>query len=212
VDQYSQLTDEQLLIRLQKGKRDVFETIVRRFERELFGYLKRYLGRTDLAEDVFQNTFIAVFRKIKHYEAGRSARPWLYTIATHQAIDALRRRGRRPDFLVQENSTSGFTDDDDVSTLDRQAANSPDPAEQAGDFEQAMHVRNAVDQLPELFRQVVLLAYFQGMKYQDVAEILDIPVGTVKSRLNAAINKLKEIWGEKFPIPLADSEEGQKNE
>ena len=68
-------TDEQLLDRLRAGERDVFGTLVRRYERELFGYLRRYLGDEDLADDVFQNTFVQVFLKIQQYEPGRTARP-----------------------------------------------------------------------------------------------------------------------------------------
>jgi RNA polymerase sigma-70 factor (ECF subfamily) len=198
-DSFARCSDEDLLLRLRDGQRDVFGTLVRRYERELYGYLKRYLGKADLAEDVFQNTFVAVFRKIRQYEPGRAARPWLYTIATHQAIDAMRRRGRRPDHTPQDPGPATGPDDDDRSPLDRTEGNDPDPAEHAADRERAGHVREAVDQLPEPFKQVVLLAYFQGMRYQDVAQVLDIPVGTVKSRLNAALSKLTEIWGERFP-------------
>ncbi len=90
-------TDEQLLARFRAGERDVFGTLVRRYERELFGYLRRYLGDDDLADDVFQNTFVQVYLKIGQYEPGRPVRPWLYAIATNQAIDALRRRNRRAD-------------------------------------------------------------------------------------------------------------------
>ena len=86
--------DDILLARLRDGDREVFGLIVRRYERELFGYLRRYVGDEDLADDVFQNTFVQVFLKIGQYEPGRPARPWLYAIATNQAIDALRRRMR----------------------------------------------------------------------------------------------------------------------
>src|SRR5262249_58715694 len=87
--------DETLLAGLRAGEREVFGSLVRRYERELFGYLRRYLGDDDLADDVFQNTFVQVFLKIRQYEPGRPARPWLYAIATNQAIAALRRRNRR---------------------------------------------------------------------------------------------------------------------
>src|SRR5439155_20147229 len=90
-------SDEDLLTRLRNGQRDVFGPLVRKYERELFGYLRRYLGDDDLADDVFQNTFVQVFLKIQQYEPGRPARPWLYAIATNQAIDALRRKNRRAD-------------------------------------------------------------------------------------------------------------------
>ena len=199
-DAFSRCSDEDLLLRLRNGERDVFGTLVKRYEREIFGYLRRYLGKDDLAEDVFQNTFVAVFRKIRQYEPGRAARPWLYTIALHQAIDAMRQRSRRPDYTPQVPRIPPGGDEA-LDPLDHSAGSDPDPHDRAAENEQAANVRAAVNQLPDLFRQVVILAYFQGMRYQDVAEVLDIPVGTVKSRLNAAMSKLGEIWGERFPLP-----------
>ncbi|MCS6866829.1 MAG: RNA polymerase sigma factor [Gemmataceae bacterium] len=186
-------TDEQLLERLRAGERDWLGTLIRRYERELFGYLRRYLGDDDLADDVFQNTFVQVYLKIHQYEPGRPARPWLYAIATNQAIDALRRRGRRADARI-----------DGATTLDDEGQPRPlfellpapgeEPPETAERDEQRQRIRAIVDRLPELLRQVVILAYFQGMKYRDVAEVLGIPVGTVKSRLHAALTRLTEEW------------------
>lgn len=186
-------TDEQLLARLRGGDRGVFGTLVRRYERELYGYLRRYLGDDDLADDVFQNTFVAVFRKIGQYEPGRAARPWLYAVATNQAIDALRKQNRRAD--RRADARSAPDDDGDPRPLyelmPSAAAGPPDLADRA---EQAGLVRAVVARLPDLLRQVVLLAYFQGMKYRDIADALGIPVGTVKSRLHAALTRLTEEW------------------
>ena len=89
------MTDEQLLLAYRTdGAAAAFETLVHRYERELYNYLRRYLGDATLAEDVFQNTFLQFHLKLDLYEKGRMVRPWLYTIATHQAIDALRKTGR----------------------------------------------------------------------------------------------------------------------
>ena len=189
------LTDEEILARLQAGQMDLFAELVRRYERELFGYLRRYLGRDDLAADVFQNTFLAVFRKIHHYQPGRAARPWLYTIATNQAIDATRRRSRRVDARADAILPGGDGDEDGGRPL-LEILRDPDPGPvaQAELGELRGLVREAVDQLPDLLRQVILLAYFQGMRYQEIAEALDIPLGTVKSRLHAAVAKLCEAW------------------
>jgi RNA polymerase sigma-70 factor (ECF subfamily) len=187
-------TDESLLARLRDGERDVFGTLVRRYERELFGYLRRYLGDDDLADDVFQNTFLQVFLKIQQYELGRPARPWLYTIATNQAIDALRRRNRRIADRPAE-TVSAPDEDGDVRPLFELLPSPGETPPDAADLgEQREMVRTAVSQLPELLRQAVLLVYFQGLKYQEAAEVLGIPVGTVKSRLHAALTKLTESW------------------
>src|SRR5207248_102087 len=89
-------SDEELLTAFCRGRREAFAVLIRRYERELYGYLRRYLGDDHLADDVFQNTFLQVYIKGDQYETGRPVRPWLYTIATNQAVDALRRHGRHP--------------------------------------------------------------------------------------------------------------------
>jgi RNA polymerase sigma-70 factor (ECF subfamily) len=186
-------TDEQLLARLRTGDREVFGPLVRRYERELYGYLRRYLGDDDLADDVFQTTFLAVFRKIKQYEPGRPARPWLYTIATNQAIDALRKRNRQAD----RRTDAIIARDEDgeprplFELLPAAGETPPDHAERG---EERERVRECVAKLPDLLREVILLAYFQGMKYRDIADALEIPLGTVKSRLHAGLVKLTEEW------------------
>ena len=172
----------------------MFGTLVRRYERELYGYLKRYLGRADLAEDVFQNTFVAVFRKIRQYEPGRAARPWLYTIATHQAIDAMRRNGRHQAVSLDETWAEG-SEGEVAGLLELLQSRGPSPVDAATATERQELVRASVEKLPDFLKQVLLLAYYQGLKYREIADILEIPVGTVKSRLHAALVKLQELWG-----------------
>ena len=193
--------DEELMMRFRAGETQAFGALVRRYERELYGYLRRYLGDGSLAEDVFQNTFLQLYLKSGQYEAGRRVRPWLYTIATHQAVDALRRNGRRQAVsleLARETTPDGEADSL-AATLEGRGI---DPFEAAVGQEQAERVRAAVARLPDFLRQVLLLAYYQGLKYREVAEALDIPVGTVKSRLHAALVKLQELMA----APTAVSE------
>lgn len=190
-------SDEELLLRFTRGQQEAFAILVRRYEHELFGYLRRYLGDSTLAEDVFQNTFLQLVVKSSHYERGRPVRPWLYTIATHQAIDALRRHHRHQKHQRERSDTSlkGLgASEERKDLLDLQESRWPGPLESASVQERNEQVRASVNQLPEFLRQVLLLAYYQGLKYQDIADILGIPVGTVKSRLHAALVKLQEIW------------------
>jgi RNA polymerase sigma-70 factor (ECF subfamily) len=194
-DPLARCSDEDLLTRLRDGDRGVFGPLVRRYERELYGYLRRYLGDDDLAADVFQNTFVAVFTKIAQYEPGRPGRPWLYAIATNQAIDALRRKARRAERTADPVApAAGEGADDGRPLFDLLAARDPDPAGLAEVAETRRRVREAVEALPELLRQVVILTYFQGLKYQEAADALGIPVGTVKSRLHAAVARLAAAW------------------
>ena len=186
-------SDEDLLARFIRGQTEAFGVLVRRYERELYGYLRRYLGDATLAEDVFQNTFVQVYAKLDQYEAGRPVRPWLYTIATHQAIDALRRNGRHPTISLDQNLVETGTGEFQ-NLIELLETRGPTPAEAAEAEERKLRVRASVEALPDLLKQVVLLAYYQGLKYREVAEILGIPVGTVKSRLHAALVKLQESW------------------
>lgn len=186
-------SDEELLASIRRGDREAFGTLLRRYEGELYGYLRRYLGNSDLAEDVFQNTFLQVFLKIKQYEPGRPARPWLYTIATHQAIDALRRNGRHQGVSLDQQRTE-VEGGEWKHLLDLLESRGPCPLDQVQDDERRQLVRDSVNLLPDFLRQVLLLVYYQGLKYQDVANIMGIPVGTVKSRLHAALVRLQEAW------------------
>ncbi len=192
-DPLSACSDEDLLGRFCRGQTEAFGVLVRRYERELYGYLRRYLGDSSLAEDVFQNTFLQLYLKSSQYEAGRPVRPWLYTIATHQAIDALRRNARHQ-VLSLEQKRDDSADGELRSLLDTLESRGPAPLDNLTAQERKERVRAGVDRLPEFLRDVVILAYYQGLKYREIAEILDIPVGTVKSRLHAALVKLHEAW------------------
>ena len=185
------VSDEELLRRRRVGGETLaFETLVHRYEGELFSYLRRYLGSAEMAEDVFQATFLQVHLKQEHFEAGRRFRPWLYTIATNQAIDAQRRNKRHR--IVSLDSRSG----DDVGTLVDILSGTEGTADvMAEDQESRDWVRAAVDDLPEPLKGTLMLVYYQGMKYREAADVLGIPVGTVKSRLHAALLKLNESWG-----------------
>jgi RNA polymerase sigma-70 factor, ECF subfamily len=196
VDQFDPLTpcaDEELLARFRRGQTEAFGALVRRYERELYGYLRRYLGDANLADDVFQNTFLQLYTKIGQYEAGRPVRPWLYTIATHQAIDALRRNNRHQALSLDQNRDE-HPEGEMHGLMELLEARTPGPVDQVQGEELRERVRASVDRLPEFLRQVVILAYYQGLKYREIAGILGIPVGTVKSRLHAALVKLQETW------------------
>jgi len=198
----SELSDEALFIRFRDtSDRDLFAVLVKRYEREMFGYLKRYLGDQQLAEDAFQATFIAVFRKAEQFETGRTFRPWLYTIATNKAIDAQRAKKRsRLRSLDADASYSGNSSQShgrQTSMLEQLVDTSADVQGDSARSETRQEVREALEELNDISKQVIHLVYFQGMKYSEAAETLDIPIGTVRSRLHMAIRKLQEVWQRK---------------
>jgi len=202
---WSDMTDEELLAAYRQSAangqaaagRPAFAELVRRYERELYSYLRRYLGNAVLAEDAFQGTFLQVHLKCDQYEEGRKVRPWLYTIATNQAIDSQRRNKRHRMMSLDRRN---HQDDNQVGTLiDLLVSDEAGPADRMESDERRDWIREAVSQLPPTLLSAVTLIYYQGMKYREAAEILDVPVGTVKSRLHAALLKLQEAWKQSQP-------------
>jgi RNA polymerase sigma-70 factor (ECF subfamily) len=189
-------TDELLLNQYAAtGDRKVFEILMRRYEREIFSYLRRYIGSAELAEDAFQGTFLQVHLKCDQFDSTRRFRPWLYAIATNQAIDCQRRSKRRR-MVSLDTSAASDGDNRPGSWADKLVGQVADPADVAGGREDGRWVNEAVAGLGDSLQKVVQLVYFQGLKYREAADILGIPVGTVKSRVHAAVQRLAAHWQE----------------
>jgi RNA polymerase sigma-70 factor (ECF subfamily) len=185
--------DEELLLAYRDhGDRQAFARLVRRYERELFSYLRRYLGDAELAEDAFQGAFLQVHLKADQFDMSRRFRPWLYAIATNQAID-VQRRNRRHQIGSLDRSTR-FQDEARLGSI--LTSDEGNPLEKAETEEQRRWVRDQLVHLPEHLRSVILLVYYQQMKYREAAEALSIPVGTVKSRMHTAMGMLNQAWNE----------------
>jgi RNA polymerase sigma-70 factor (ECF subfamily) len=185
-------SDEQLMLSYQSSQEaGVFEELVHRYEKELFGYLRHYLGDAEMADDVFQQTFLQIHLKCDQFEPGKKVRPWLYTIATNQAIDC-QRRNRRHRMGSLDRASFSTAEEETGTLVEALGGEERGPVADAESAEQHEALRRAVNALPESARQVVMLIYFQGLKYREAAKILAIPVGTVKSRLHAAMQKLTE--------------------
>jgi RNA polymerase sigma-70 factor (ECF subfamily) len=191
-DPLSQASDEELLSRYRdEARTEDFDELVRRYERELYRYLARYLGDASLADDVFQNTFLQVHLKRGLYENGRPVRPWLYSIATHQAVDTLRKIGRHPTVSLDQRAKTG--DSEPSALVDLLVSDVPGPLAELQGEERKAFMRESIARLPEILRETLIMAYYQDMKYREIAEALKIPVGTVKSRLHSALLKLEDM-------------------
>ncbi len=192
--EFSEVTDEELIARYREsGDRAHFELLVRRYEREIYAYLRRYIGNPEMAEDAFQGTFLQVHLKCHQFDPKRRLRPWLYAIATNQAID-VQRRNKRHRMVSLDRSTSDEDSGRSGSWGEKLVGGAPDPLWAASREENGRWVNEAVDSLGESMQQVIQLVYYQGLKYREAAEALGIPVGTVKSRLHAAVHRLGLLW------------------
>jgi RNA polymerase sigma-70 factor, ECF subfamily len=187
------LSDEELVRAFaEDGDRASFELLVERYKNEIYNYLRRYLADDAMAEDAFQTTFIRVFQKSEQFDASRKFRPWLYGIATHQAID-LKRRSKRRSFqsLDVQTSSGDSRESTHAANIADHRQSTSDPLEQA---ELRSRMVAAIEEVGEPGRSALELVYLQGLPYRDAAEILDVPVGTVKSRVHSAIRKLSAVW------------------
>ena len=171
--------------------------LIRRYERELYVYLRRYLNDATLAEDAFQATFMQVHVKCHLFDPKRKFRPWLYTVATNRAID-LQRRGKRHQ-AVSLDRTTRSENSENGSLMDLLPTSEAGPSERFETTERSEWVRRAVAALPEQLRAAVSLVYFRGLKYREAAAQLDVPVGTVKSRLHSAVGRLGQEWRDSHP-------------
>ena len=197
----SELGDESLIVQYRRsGDRSLYETLMRRYEREIFSYLRRYIGDAELAEDAFQGTFLQVHLKCQQFDPQRRFRPWLYAIATNQAIDVQRRNKRHRMVSLDRNYNS---ENDDRSGVwgEKLVGETPDPLAAASEQENSQWIHRSVESLGESMQQVVHLVYYQGLKYREAADALGIPVGTVKSRLHAAVQRLGLLWDETHENP-----------
>ena len=188
-----QTSDESLFERYRKGDTSSLRTIIERHHVELLRFLVRLVGDQAGAEDVFQETFLQIHLSAASFDATRRFRPWLFTIAANKARDYLRRKGRRRT-LELSAPVGGSGEDDGGSFIDLMEVRIPSPHQRLDDDETSRQVQAALGTLSPSLREILLLAYFQRLSYQQIADDLDIPLGTVKSRLHAAVASFAKAW------------------
>jgi RNA polymerase sigma-70 factor (ECF subfamily) len=178
-------TDEQLLHAYLSGEASGFELLVRRHAPELHSFVMRFTGDSVAAEDVVQETFLQVHHSAQAFDPARKFKPWLFTIAANKARDYLRRVGRRRE--VPLDAQVGNEGEAGQRYIDLFSGNDVLPDEDLGIEERRRIVRDLVGQMPAKLAEVLILAYFHRFSYNEIAEIVGIPLGTVKSRLHAAV-------------------------
>jgi len=184
-------SDEQLLASYRQGDKPSFAALVARYQRELYHFLVRFLGNRAAAEDVFQETFLQVHQSADAFDPQRRFKPWLFTIAANKARDLIRANARRPTNPLQA-SISG--DEEGGEFIDLMQATGETPDEPMARQEMQLKVQQVVGNMPEHLREILVLSYFNTFPYRQIADILGIPLGTVKSRLHAAVATFAEKW------------------
>ncbi len=178
------VTDEQLIARFQQGDVQAFDTLVRRYKDQLLNFVYRFVGNRSDAEDIVQETFLRVYKNKHYYKEIAKFSTWVYTIAGNLAKTELRRRKRHKIFSV-----SNFVNEErDYDIPDKEHS----PERQVDGTIKEDIIQKAIEKLPPKFKEVIILRDVQGFAYEEISQILNIPLGTVKSRVNRGRLKLQD--------------------
>jgi RNA polymerase sigma-70 factor (ECF subfamily) len=192
---WDKLDDAALIVALQKGRLAAFTQLVERHQRSLINFFFHLSWDRQVAEDCAQEVFLRLHAHLGTYEPQAKFTTFLFRIARNLWIDRMRAeasRGGKPASL-EAVSRSG----EDRPLRDRVSSPSPTPVEILARQETRQALRDAIERLPEEQKSVLILSELQGLKYQEIGAILDIPVGTVKSRMHTAMERLKELLMER---------------
>lgn len=183
---FHDLSDEELMALVQENDEGAFEMLVERYQHALASFISRYLGHGDQVNDILQETFIRVWRHRKHYKTVAKFSTWVYTIAGNLAKTELRRWKVRRSVPIRTGGES--IEDEAVDIVDENA----DPTDNMRRSEIREHINREIQLLPEVYRQAVILRDLEDRSYEEISELLDVPVGTVKSRVNRGRERLQD--------------------
>ena len=189
---FNKLSDRELFARFAAGDEEAFREVVNRYKNPLYTFLRRFVNKQDVVEDVFQETFLQLYTSRDRFDTTRPLRPWVFTIAANKARDALRKQQRSSAATLGTISEPGeMTIDDVLNTI---ASYETTPYDQLEKSETSERVRRIIADMPDNLRGILILSYFEQFSYKQMAEILSIPIGTVKSRLHMAVLHFAKKW------------------
>ncbi len=185
------ITDEELMKRCRRGDTSALSILLARYQNQLPAFIYSVTGDYQVSEDIFQETFLRVYRKAEKFNPDRSFKTWLYAIALNLCRDRIRKLRRKPTLSL--NTPVGYRDGKDYpDRIDLVASDQPDPRRLAAARELEEVFRRELAGLSAEHRQVVVMSRLSGMKYREIAEVLKIPSGTVRSRLHYALEYLRQ--------------------
>ena len=179
-----QYSDKELILRFQKGDELAYVELVNRYRDRLMNFVYRYVGTREEAEDIVQDTFVKLFQKKDYYRPISEFSTWIFTIASNLAKTELRKRKRRK---VSYLSQIGMEEKDfDIPVEDTT------DEEMVGEFTESQ-IQDAIQSLQLHFRTALILRDIEELSYEEISKILDVPLGTIKSRINRARLQLQEM-------------------
>ena len=176
------LTDEEIAVRVQGGEQELFGTLMQRYEPKLSRYGKKFLSSPDNIDDIVQDVFISAYRNIQSFDVSRKFSPWIYRIAHNAYVNALKKNSHLPITLFDFDALVSHTIYEDPLELEREKK------------EVEAMIDECLTKVPAKYKEVLLLRYYEDMDYKEIAEVLEVPTGTVSVRLMRAREALKKAW------------------
>ncbi len=183
--------DAELVARARAGDERAFRALLERYERPVFSICLRMVRDRELAADLAQDAFIKVFSMLERYDSAYAFSSWLFKITSNLCIDHLRRR--RIDTVPMDDPIAR----EDGEIRRQYASDEPDPHEHAERAERMEMLERAIGELPEHYRVILLLRHQEHLAYDEIARVLDVPLGTVKARIHRAREALRRILADR---------------
>ena len=184
------LTDEQLMLRVQEGHTASFDLLVERYKDRLFNYLLRLVGNRDEAEEIAQEAFVKAYIHAGKYKTIAKFSTWLYTIATNLVRNRMRSRSRAPQiFSLWSKRGSEGEEEKLIDLIDPNRT----PEDKINDVELGEIINRAIEQIPEKYRTSFVLREINQLSYEEIAAVTGLKLGTVRSRINRARNCFRQI-------------------
>jgi RNA polymerase sigma-70 factor (ECF subfamily) len=187
---YTNRTDQEIIERARQGRESAFRELIGRYQRPVFSLIYRLVRDREKAEDLSQDTFIKVLNALDRYDPSYKFSSWIFKIAHNTALDHLRKK--EPDTLSMDGSPHARTSAETEATT----INPPSPDESPEDFtasrELGSHIEVAIGTLRPEYRTAIVLCHVEGRPYEEIASIMEVPLGTVKTYIHRARNELKK--------------------
>ena len=188
----SAATDAELVEAIRRGQQDAIRGLVERYSSRLFRYLTRFVGEASLAEDILQDTWLRVVERLDRYDRTRPFEGWIFAVARHRAIDALRRRARMRKTLGQPAEPFETEQGDHLDPLETVAAPDPSPLDVLTEAETEQRIAAAFARLPPHYREALTLRFHEEMHLDEIAQLLEVPLSTVKTRVQRGLLLLRQ--------------------
>lgn len=191
----AQIEDSSLVRQTLDGSQEAFQTLVERYQTRLFALARHYTKSSVDIEDIVQEAFLKAYSRLDTFQHQSSFYTWLYRITTNTVLDFMKRHGRNPVQAVEDPELAG----EGASSADPGSSRAISPHARLETQEISEITRTVLDELPEIFRTVLILREFESLPYQEIADVLDISIGTVESRLFRARARFKDKLMAMYP-------------